>query len=67
MVVISYPIATLENYLSTIKLNISLIAGHEFIVPPLWKRIAAEFIDFFFLFMIKLGITLLTVEYVGVL
>lgn len=39
--------------------------GIEFRVPPLWKRVAAEFIDFILLFLIKLGVTLLTVEYVG--
>ena len=41
--------------------------GHNFLVPALWKRLAAEFIDFFFLFMIKLGIVLLTVDYFGAL
>merc|ERR1712004_122308 len=39
--------------------------GVEFRVPPLWKRVVAEFIDFILLFLIKLGVTLLTVEYVG--
>jgi len=39
--------------------------GQEFTIPPLWKRVIAEFIDFILLFLIKLGVTLLTVEYVG--
>jgi len=39
--------------------------GQEFKIPQLWKRVLAEFVDFILLFLIKLGVTLLTVEYVG--
>lgn len=40
---------------------------HTYRVPPLWKRFAAEAIDFLLLFVIKLGATLMTVDYLGIL
>lgn len=40
--------------------------GIRYRIPSLWKRVAAEFIDFFVLFVIKLAVTILTVEYVGI-
>ncbi|KAK2165166.1 hypothetical protein LSH36_54g09032 [Paralvinella palmiformis] len=37
----------------------------RFKIPPLWKRVAAEFLDFFLLFITKLVVTIFFVEYVG--
>lgn len=35
---------------------------HEFRIPPIWKRFAAEIIDFFALFLVKLVVTFLAVD-----
>ena len=43
-----------------------VFAGREYRIPSLWKRVLAEFIDFLLLFMVKLAVTILTVEYVGI-
>ncbi|XP_025833860.1 protein FAM8A1 [Agrilus planipennis] len=34
-------------------LNQETLDGYEYIVPPLWKRVVAELIDFCFLFIVK--------------
>ena len=36
---------------------------HEFTIPPLWKRIVAEIIDFFILFVLKLVVTYIAVDW----
>jgi len=36
---------------------------HEFSIPPLWKRIVAEIIDFFILFILKLVVTYIAVDW----
>ena len=36
---------------------------HEFTLPPLWKRVVAEIIDFFILFILKLVITFVAVDW----
>jgi len=36
---------------------------HEFTIPPLWKRVVAEIIDFFILFILKLVITFVAVDW----
>ena len=41
-------------------------SGQLLQIPPVWKRVTAEFVDFFVLFLIKLAVTILTVEYVGI-
>ena len=39
------------------------IEWHEFSIPPLWKRIVAEIIDFFILFILKLVVTYIAVDW----
>jgi len=39
------------------------IEWHEFSIPPLWKRIVAEIIDFFILFILKLVATYIAVDW----
>ncbi|XP_060537457.1 protein FAM8A1 [Cylas formicarius] len=36
--------------------------SYEFVIPPLWKRLVAEFIDFMILFSVKLALTFLLME-----
>lgn len=36
--------------------------GLEFIIPPVWKRILAECVDFIILFIAKLVMTLIALE-----
>ncbi|KOB77561.1 Protein FAM8A1 [Operophtera brumata] len=36
--------------------------GYEYIIPPLYKRLAAEFIDFMLLFILKLIVTFVVVD-----
>jgi len=40
---------------------------HEFLVPPLWKRFVAEFIDFLILFLLKLVITFVAVDFFNII
>lgn len=35
----------------------------EYLIPPLWKRFAAEFIDFFILFLLKLVVTFVAIDF----
>ncbi|XP_044256350.1 protein FAM8A1 [Tribolium madens] len=35
---------------------------HEFVIPPLWKRIVAEFLDFLILLLIKMVVTFVIIE-----
>ncbi|KAL0268724.1 UNVERIFIED_CONTAM: hypothetical protein PYX00_010550 [Menopon gallinae] len=37
--------------------------GMEYKIPPLWKRFAAEFVDFILLFLMKLAITFIAVDF----
>jgi len=39
------------------------IQWHEFTIPPLWKRIVAEIIDFCILFLLKLLVTYMAVDW----
>merc|ERR1711862_753718 len=39
------------------------IEWHEYSIPPLWKRIVAEIIDFFILFILKLVVTYIAVDW----
>ncbi|XP_077292479.1 protein FAM8A1 isoform X2 [Arctopsyche grandis] len=41
--------------------------GMEFVVPPLWKRFVAEFLDFFFLFITKVFFTFIAVDYLDLI
>lgn len=43
------------------------VRGRECRLPALWKRVAAEFIDFFLLFVMKLVASVMVVEYLGLL
>lgn len=36
--------------------------GFEYIIPPLYKRLLAEFIDFMLLFILKLIVTFIAVD-----
>lgn len=36
--------------------------GYEYVIPPLYKRLAAEFIDFMLLFVFKLIVTFVAVD-----
>lgn len=36
--------------------------GVEYVIPPLWKRLIAEAIDFLLLFVIKLAVTFAAVD-----
>lgn len=36
--------------------------GYEYIIPPLYKRLVAEFIDFLLLFILKLVVTFIAVD-----
>ncbi|XP_053618312.1 protein FAM8A1 [Plodia interpunctella] len=36
--------------------------GYEYVIPPLYKRLAAEFIDFMLLFILKLIVTFIAVD-----
>ncbi|ELT92564.1 hypothetical protein CAPTEDRAFT_92599, partial [Capitella teleta] len=38
----------------------------EFKIPVLWKRVMAEVIDFLILFFVKIAVTIMTIEYVGI-
>jgi hypothetical protein len=37
--------------------------GIEYRIPPLWKRFAAEFLDFLILFLLKLTVTFVVVDF----
>ena len=39
----------------------------EFTVPPIWKRLVAEIIDFFFLFLLKLLVTFAAVDMLSII
>jgi len=39
---------------------------HEFTIPPIWKRVLAEIIDFFFLFLLKLIVTFAAVDVLSI-
>jgi uncharacterized RDD family membrane protein YckC len=39
--------------------------GQEYTIPEVWRRVVAEFIDFFLLFTMKLGVSLFALDYVG--
>ena len=39
---------------------------HEFTIPPIWKRVVAEIIDFFFLFLLKLIVTFAAVDVLSI-
>lgn len=56
-----------NRYTTTVSNNIAqpVRLGFSYRVPPLWKRVFAEFIDFIFLFLLKLSVMILAVEYVG--
>ncbi|XP_041975595.1 protein FAM8A1 [Aricia agestis] len=41
---------------------ISRHGGYEYIIPPLYKRLVAEFIDFLLLFILKLVVTFVAVD-----
>lgn len=41
--------------------------GVEYQIPNPWKRLAAEFIDFMILFVLKLFLTLVVVDYIELL
>ncbi|KAI0232022.1 Protein FAM8A1 [Lamellibrachia satsuma] len=41
--------------------------AEEFRIPSLWKRVVAEIIDFFLMFIIKFAVTVLIVEYLGII
>jgi len=43
------------------------IEWHEFTIPPLWKRIVAELIDFFILFLLKLLVTYFFIDGFGLI
>lgn len=38
--------------------------AYEFVIPPIWKRVLAEAIDFIILFVLKLALTLVVLEMV---
>ncbi|XP_033097780.1 protein FAM8A1-like [Anneissia japonica] len=46
--------------------NAEQSAGQEYTVPSLHRRLLAEFIDFLFLFTMKLVVSVFIIEYVGV-
>ncbi|XP_018564998.1 protein FAM8A1 [Anoplophora glabripennis] len=35
---------------------------YEFVIPPLWKRMVAELMDFFILFLVKMALTFILLE-----
>ncbi|XP_064652206.1 uncharacterized protein LOC135502929 isoform X1 [Lineus longissimus] len=37
----------------------------DYRIPPIWKRVVAEFIDFLLLLLIKVGVTCILVDYTG--
>jgi hypothetical protein len=39
------------------------IEWHEYTIPPLWKRFLAEFIDFVILFVLKIVVTFIAVDW----
>ena len=39
----------------------------EFTIPKLWKRVAAEFVDFLILFILKLIVTYIAIDWLGVI
>lgn len=41
------------------------VIGGLYSIPPIWKRLAAELIDFFILFYIKLMVTILLLKEMG--
>lgn len=47
-----------NNLISVIARN----GGYEYIIPPLYKRLLAEFIDFMLLFILKLIVTFVAVD-----
>lgn len=44
-----------------------LIAGVEYTIPPFWKRFIAELVDFILLFIMKLAISLIAVDFFVIL
>uniref|UniRef100_X1ZV61 RDD domain-containing protein n=2 Tax=Capitella teleta TaxID=283909 RepID=X1ZV61_CAPTE len=42
------------------------VPQNEFKIPVLWKRVMAEVIDFLILFFVKIAVTIMTIEYVGI-
>ncbi|XP_063929253.1 protein FAM8A1 isoform X2 [Zophobas morio] len=43
--------------------NVPVFQGtYEFVIPPLWKRIVAEFLDFLILLLIKMVVTFIIIE-----
>jgi len=43
------------------------LTWQEFTVPPIWKRLVAEIIDFFFLFLLKLLVTFAAVDMLSII
>ncbi|XP_064108358.1 protein FAM8A1-like isoform X1 [Macrobrachium nipponense] len=41
--------------------------GVEYVIPPLWKRLVAEAVDFFLLFVVKLAVTFAAVDAFGLM
>uniref|UniRef100_A0A6M2DBV3 Secreted protein n=1 Tax=Rhipicephalus microplus TaxID=6941 RepID=A0A6M2DBV3_RHIMP len=42
-------------------------SGHEFKLPPLWKRFAAEVLDSFILLFVKLLVTYIAVDFFDIM
>lgn len=57
----------ISNYMSLFPFNLLgfnfLHLGIEYRIPPLWKRLIAEFLDFFMLFFFKLAVTFMAVDF----
>jgi len=45
----------------------NFVLAEVFRIPSLWRRVAAELIDFFLMFIIKFAVTVLVVEYLGIM
>uniref|UniRef100_T1IKK7 RDD domain-containing protein n=1 Tax=Strigamia maritima TaxID=126957 RepID=T1IKK7_STRMM len=55
-----------STFQTQINTNVNVDSGRDFVIPQLWKRFAAEFIDFFILFLLKLVVTFIAIDFFDV-
>ncbi|XP_008199359.1 protein FAM8A1 [Tribolium castaneum] len=60
----TWNVAYLNRHSNRRNLNVPVFQPgiHEFVIPPLWKRIVAEFLDFLILLLIKMVVTFVIIE-----
>jgi len=55
------------SQVNNITVNQDTPTWQEFTIPPIWKRVVAEVIDFFFLFLLKLIVTFAAVDMLSII